>query len=318
MRVGGCSGRAGPGRNRRESAASAPPTRTAGAPGRRSRRGWRTSRRTWRRATNRICCFTVRPAGGGHGAATAGGAVGARLPVAGPGMRGGHRRGSALTCARTSDQSVVPIADSICSGGPAKARAPVGVSSNTWSHIFRWVSDVAEVGVIATTTTHPSVGLTPQHRHHVVFLRRIQPGARLVNHEQRRSGDEFDRQRRAPAHLGRQLADPGRAVRRQLELFENLVHHPVAVLGRGVRRQPQFGGVSQGSFDGELRVQAVVARHYPDACAHRLGLGVHVVAVHGDSAGARAPWCRRAGRASAELRAADGPITAVNVPGRAL
>ena len=130
------------------------------------------------------------------------------------------------------------------------------------------------------------VGLAPQHRHHVVFLRCVQPGARLVNHEQRRSGDQFDRHRRAPAHLGRQFAYPGSALRGELELVENLVHHTAAVVGRGVRRQPQLGGVFQGSFDGEARVRAVVAWHYPDACAHQLRLGVHVVLIHGDGAGA--------------------------------
>jgi hypothetical protein len=36
-------------------------------------------------------------------------------------------------------------------------------------------------------------------------------------------------------------------------------------------------------------MKAVVARHYPNAGAHGLGLGVHIVAVHGDSAGAELP-----------------------------
>ena len=62
-----------------------------------------------------------------------------------------------------------------------------------------------------------------------------------------------------------------------------------AMVGRGVRRQPQLGGVSQGSFHGEPRVRAVVAAHYPDACAHQLALGVHVVFVHRDDAGTRLP-----------------------------
>src|ERR1700757_4321850 len=36
-------------------------------------------------------------------------------------------------------------------------------------------------------------------------------------------------------------------------------------------------------------MEAVIARHYPNAGAHGLGLGVHIVAVHGDSAGAELP-----------------------------
>jgi hypothetical protein len=70
----------------------------------------------------------------------------------------------------------------------------------------------------------------------VIFLRRVQPGAWLVNDEQCRSGDEFDRQRGTPARFWRQLADPGRAVRRPLEFFENLIHHRVAVLRQSVRQ----------------------------------------------------------------------------------
>ena len=47
------------------------------------------------------------------------------------------------------------------------------------------------------------------------------------------------------------------------------MHYPAALLGGGVRRQPQLGGVPHRLLDGELTVHYVVLRNNPDPRARR-------------------------------------------------
>ena len=135
---------------------------------------------------------------------------------------------------------------------------PAGVSSSTWSHMFRCVSEVCDVS--ATTTTQPR---SAWRRSTAITWCSCAASSPALGSSTTSSvglvisSIAIDAHRRSS---GASLPIRVRAVRRQLELVENLVHHAVAVLGRGVRRQPQFGGVSQRSFDGEARVRAVVAR----------------------------------------------------------
>ena len=103
-----------------------------------------------------------------------------RMPAGARETRGGRRRDRRSTWARTSDQSVVPIAGPISRGAPAKAMVPRRCEHHDLvAHI-----EVGERrrGCHTRDDDTADVGLAAQHRHHVSFLRGIQPGARLVDH----------------------------------------------------------------------------------------------------------------------------------------
>ncbi|ETB48039.1 hypothetical protein O974_08810 [Mycobacterium avium 11-0986] len=70
-------------------------------------------------------------------------------------------------------------------------------------------------------------------------------------------------------------------------------------------------------FDGEPPVQALLARDDSDAGAHGRRFGVYVVSVDGDAPGAGRPGAASSA-SSAALRAGEGPMTAVMVPGFAV
>ena len=131
------------------------------------------------------------------------------------------------------------------------------------------------------------VGQLPQHRHDLPVQRGVQAGGGLVEDQQRRPGQQFERHRRALALPAGQLVDPGVEVLGHLELFENLGDDLFAVGLRGVRRQPQLGGVHQGLPDGELAVHHVVLRDHADSASQRGVFGVDVVAFEADRAGCR-------------------------------
>ena len=134
---------------------------------------------------------------------------------------------------------------------------------------------------------HPAgVGEPAQHRHHLPVQRRVEPRGRFVEDQQRRAGQQLHGHRCAFALPAGQLVDASLLVRSQLQLVEHPLDHLPAIVGRGVGRQSQFGGVTERLLDGELAVHDVVLGHHPDPRAHRGVLGVHVVPVEGDHTGA--------------------------------
>ena len=140
---------------------------------------------------------------------------------------------------------------------------------------------------------HPAgVGEPAQHRHHLTVQRRVEARRRFIEDQQRRAGQQFHRHRCALALPTGQLVDASVLVRGQLQLVEHPLDHLPAIIGGGVRWQPQFGGEVQRLLDGELAVHHVVLGHHPDPRAHRRVLGVDVVAVERDQA--RTAWHRAA------------------------
>ena len=132
------------------------------------------------------------------------------------------------------------------------------------------------------------VGELAQHQHHLAVQRRIQAGGRLVEEQQRRLGQQFQRDRRAFALPAGELVDAGVGVLGQVEFLEHLRDDLGAFLFAGVRRQSQLGGVTQRLVDRQLPVHHVVLRDHPDSAAHRRVLGVDVVALERDRSGAGA------------------------------
>ena len=121
------------------------------------------------------------------------------------------------------------------------------------------------------------VGELAQHLHHRLVQRGVQPGRGLIEHQQRRTGQQLQRDRRTFALPARQLVHACVRVRRQLEFLEHLRDHPLPVFLGGVRRHPQFGRVAQRLVDGELTMHDVVLRHHADTAAHRRVLGMDIV-----------------------------------------
>ena len=126
------------------------------------------------------------------------------------------------------------------------------------------------------------VGELAQHQHHLTVQRRVETGGRLVEQQQRRLGQQLERDRCALALTTRQLVHPGVGVLGQVEFLEHLRDDLGAFLFVGVRRQSQLGGVAQRLVHRQLAVHHVVLRHHPDPAAHRRVLGVDVVALERD------------------------------------
>ena len=91
----------------------------------------------------------------------------------------------------------------------------------------------------------PSVGQPAQHGHHLAIQRRIQPGGRLIEDEQRRPGQQFHCHRRAFALPAGQPINASVGMTGQLQLLQHPIHRGGALLGAGLR-QPQLRGESQG------------------------------------------------------------------------
>ena len=66
------------------------------------------------------------------------------------------------------------------------------------------------------------VGQLAQHHHDLVVQRGIQARRRLVEDQQRRPGEQFERDRGALALTAGELVHPGVGVFGQVELFEHL------------------------------------------------------------------------------------------------
>ncbi len=123
------------------------------------------------------------------------------------------------------------------------------------------------------------VGEAAQRGHDLPVERRVEAGGGFVEDQQRRSGEQFEGDRRAFALPPGEAVDPGAGVLGELEFAEHPGDHLVAVGTGGVRWQPQFGGVAEGLTDGELPVEHVVLGNETDPGAQRLVFGVHAVAV---------------------------------------
>ena len=154
-------------------------------------------------------------------------------------------------------------------------------------HQQHLIADV-EVGQRVRDHQHHAtgVGQLPQHRHDLQVQRGVQARGRLVEDQQRRPGEQFECHRGALALAAGELVDPGVGVLGQPQFLEYLGDDLFAVGLAGVGRQPQFGGVAQRLVDGQLAVHDVVLGDHPDPGAQRRVLGVDVVALEGDRAGA--------------------------------
>ena len=109
------------------------------------------------------------------------------------------------------------------------------------------IADV-EVGQRVGDHEHHAAGVgeLAQHRHHLPVQRGVQAGGRLVEDQQRRPGQQFQRHRRALALTAGQLVDAGVAGAWSSRVPRApACHDLVAVVLGGVRRQPQLGGVHQ-------------------------------------------------------------------------
>ncbi len=128
------------------------------------------------------------------------------------------------------------------------------------------------------------VGQLAQHQHHLPVQRRVQPGGRFVQDQQRRSGEQLERHRGALALAAGQLVHPGVGVLGQLEFLEHLGDHLGPVALAGVGRQPQLGGIAECLVDRQLAVHDVVLGDHADPAAHGRVLGVDVVTLEGHRA----------------------------------
>ena len=113
------------------------------------------------------------------------------------------------------------------------------------------------------------VGELAQHRHHAPVERGVQARRRLVEHEKRRTGQQFHRDRHAFALPAGQAVDARRGVRRQLEFVEHRGDHLPAVARGGVGGHPKFRCEFQFLRDGEPAVHDVVLGHHADPIAQR-------------------------------------------------
>ncbi len=75
---------------------------------------------------------------------------------------------------------------------------------------------------VTTITTRPASASCAQHHHDLVVQRRVQTRGRLVEDQQRRPGQQFQRHRGALALPAGQLVHPGVGVFGQIEFFEHL------------------------------------------------------------------------------------------------
>ena len=84
------------------------------------------------------------------------------------------------------------------------------------------------------------IGELAQHRHHLAVQCGVQPRGGLVEHQQRRTGQQLQGDRHAFALPARELVHACVGVRRQLEFLEHLRDHLLPILLGGVGRHPQF------------------------------------------------------------------------------
>jgi hypothetical protein len=124
----------------------------------------------------------------------------------------------------------------------------------------------------------PGVGQPAQHAHHLAIQRRIQPGSRFIQDQQRWPGQQFHSHRGAFALSAREFVDAGVGMAGQLQFLEDSAHRRGALVGGGVR-QPQFGGEAQGRIHGQLVMHHVVLGNQPDPVAQRRILAVQVTAL---------------------------------------
>jgi hypothetical protein len=95
----------------------------------------------------------------------------------------------------------------------------------------------------------PGVGEPAQPGHDLAIQRRVQPGGRFVEDQQRGPGQQFHGHRGAFALPAGEPIDAGVGVAGQLQFLEHPAHRFSALLVGGVR-QAQFGGESQGRIQG--------------------------------------------------------------------
>ena len=87
------------------------------------------------------------------------------------------------------------------------------------------------------------VGESAQHRHDGPVQCRIQSRGGLVEHQQRRAGQQLQGDRHTFALPAGQFVDAGRGVGGQLEFLEYLCDHSPSIAVGGVGGHPQFRGV---------------------------------------------------------------------------
>ena len=130
---------------------------------------------------------------------------------------------------------------------------------------------------MTTSTTRPASASRAQHAHHLPVQRRIQPGGRFIEDQQRGPGEQFHGHRGAFALAAGEFVDPGAGVAGQLQFLE----HPATAASRSsaVACGSRSSAANRSAcFDGQLVVHHVVLGDQPDAVAQRRVLGVQVTA----------------------------------------
>ena len=121
-----------------------------------------------------------------------------------------------------------------------------------------------------------SVREQPQLSHDLLVQGGVQAGGRFVEGEQRRLGQQLQRDRRALALAAGERVDPLFGAVGQSEQLDDLGDSFLALLSRHVAREAQRGGEAQCPADSQLAVQYVVLRHQTDPIAQ---LGVVLIQV---------------------------------------
>jgi hypothetical protein len=128
----------------------------------------------------------------------------------------------------------------------------------------------------------PGVGQLAQPAHDLLVQRRIEAGRRLVQHQQRRRGQQFERDRHPFALPAGQPVDRRARVLGQPDFAQRLGDALPPGRRARVLRQAQPRRIGQRAARRQLGVDHVVLRHHPDPPGDRRTLAVHVVAVVGD------------------------------------
>ena len=175
-------------------------------------------------------------------------------------------------CARSSRVSAIQTRSRAsalsCAGVPSNAALAVAQDD----HALAQRGDV--VGLVGETSTiraSPSSETSSRKRMPLLGVKR---GGRLVEHEQLRVAEQCLRERDAPAHAARQLADAVSARRPQVDQLEHTAHLAVACARVGHLLEDR--DVVDELERRELAVKARLLGHVAELAAHRgalLGVG---------------------------------------------
>lgn len=129
----------------------------------------------------------------------------------------------------------------------------------------------------------------PQRGHDRLVESRVETRGRLVEEEQRRTGEQFHRHRRPFALSAGQAADPGAGVLGEPEFGDRLLDAGDPLGGPQVGREAQLRGIPQRLAHAQLTVDQVVLGDDADLVAHDGIMPMDIEALIGDRARGRRP-----------------------------